>query len=84
MISYSMDIQKVRIGDFVELNGSLGVVVGVATSEAVSAVPEGHLAVWFGPEPRQSLLEREANNIPKVWTVPAEYCSLASTPQYYH
>lgn len=79
-----MDIQKVRLGDFIELNGSLGVVVGVNTDEVVATVPEGHLAVWFGPKSRQSNPEEKANNIPEVWTVPAEYCTLAPIPQYYH
>ena len=80
-----MDTQKVQIGDFVELNGSLGFVVGVSTDEVVSTVPEDHVAVWFGPEQQRPISKvATGKTIPEVWIVPAEYCMPAPQPVYYH
>ena len=50
------------LGDFVSLNGRVGVVV--ATGDDLGEELADHLAVWFG---------HVADGSPEVWTVPAEY-----------
>ena len=69
-------------GQFVEHDGLLAVVVG--TPEDGSA-PEGHVALWFG-EPRGKRISEGGvgGQAPEVWTVPAEYCTLAVTPDVRH
>jgi hypothetical protein len=62
-------------GDFVTLNDRLTVVVGI---EGDAGVPEDHVALWYGAE-------EQTSNVPRVWTVPAEYCiPVTDTPIFYH
>ena len=63
-----------RVGDFVRVGSDVGVVVGL--SDGVE-VPEEHLAVWYGEV-------GEAADVPRCRTVPAEYCEVVSTVEYYH
>ena len=63
-------------GDLVELDGKLGVVVGVAGD---ANVPDEHLAVWFGNS-HGALGGRRH----EVWTVPEEYFIAAQEPVYKH
>jgi hypothetical protein len=57
-------------GDFVQLDGRLGVFV-LAEDEA--GVPENHLGVWFGDSIQ-----------PEVWTIPTEYFAAAPIPIIKH
>ena len=61
-------------GDLLRLGQRQCVVVGTESDEAV---PEGHLAVWFGPT-------GEIDAAPEVWTVPAEYFERAPPPVIRH
>ena len=67
-------------GDFVELDGLLTVIVGI---DGDKAVPEDHLAVWFGvPRCKRVSEAGVGGQQPEVWTVPAEYCAPARSPIY--
>ena len=80
-----MDIQHVRIGDFVESDGLIGVVVGIIRDEVTPEEPEHHLAIWFGLEQQQRLSEGgTGNHVPEVWTIPVQYCQPAQPPIYRH
>lgn len=66
-----------RIGDFVEIDGLLAVVI--ATAEDGKS-PEGHLSVWFGDQQGMRSSQGGAGgSIPEVWIVPTEHCQAAST-----
>lgn len=60
-------------GDFVLLNGQVGVVV--ATGDELGEELSDHLAVWFG---------HVAEGSPEVWTVPAEYMLPGPEPTLRH
>jgi hypothetical protein len=69
-------------GQLVELDGLLGVVVGV---EGDPDVPEDHIAVWFGdPRCRRKSEGGLGGERPEVWTIPQEYFVSASAPIYKH
>jgi hypothetical protein len=71
-----------HIGTFVELDGLLGVVVGLSGE---NGVPDDHLALWFGePQGRRKSEGGEGNLVPIVWTVPTEYCLPAKPPILQH
>lgn len=70
-------MQAFNRGDFVKVNGVLGVVVGVAGEEHV---PEDHLAIWFGTDRPTSSLEGNTASRPEVWTIPQEYAQLGPRP----
>jgi hypothetical protein len=70
-------------GAFVEFDGLLAVVVGIGGQD--DDVPEDHLALWFGePETKRLSEGGSGGEVPVVWTVPAEYCDLAKSPQIQH
>lgn len=78
-----MEIHEVTIGDFIELNGLVGVVVGIGFDE--DAPEASHVAVWFGADAQQRIAEGGSENlIPEVWTVPVEYCKRANSPIFRH
>ncbi|WP_084446496.1 hypothetical protein [Hymenobacter roseosalivarius] len=78
-----MRIQDVKVGDFIELDGLLGVVVGIIPNEHGNL--EDHLVIWFGAESQKRISQGGAGNpIPEVWTVPAEYCKPAQPPVFRH
>lgn len=69
-------------GDFVELDGLLGVVVGV---EGEASVPDDHLAVWFGTPQTTRISEGgTGRHRPEVWTAPKNDFSPAAAPIYRH
>jgi hypothetical protein len=69
-------------GDFVELDGLLAVVVGLGGE---TGVPEGHVALWFGEPQGRRISDGGAGGlVPVVWTVPAEHCRPAKTPEFQH
>lgn len=71
-----------RLGQLVELNGRLAVVVGTDTD---AWVPEGHVALWFGEPGAISVSQNQMDRLrPEVWTVPAEYCTPALEPVVRH
>ena len=71
-----------KLGDFVELDGLLAVVVGTFES---GCAPEDHLALWFGEPSAIRKSQGGAGNLePQVWTVPSEYCLAAAAPIYNH
>lgn len=65
---------KLTVGQFVLINKSLGVVVGLAGSHP--DVPEDHVAIWYG--------ERTPDGKPLAKSVPEEYVSAAPRLEYYH
>jgi hypothetical protein len=71
-----------HIGEFIEFDGLLGIVVGLSGE---SGVPDDHLAIWFGePQGRRKSAGGEGNLVPIVWTVPTEYCLPAKAPILQH
>ena len=69
-------------GQFVEKDGLLAVVVGTPQD---GGAPEDHIALWFG-EPRCKRISEGGvgGKQAEVWTVPAEYCTLAASPVLRH
>jgi hypothetical protein len=69
-------------GQFVEHDGLLAVVVGTPED---GGAPEDHLVLWYG-EPRGKRISEggSGGQHPEVWTVPAEFCTLAQTPRVQH
>ena len=69
-------------GDWVEMDGLLGVVVAI---EGDPEVPEDHVAVWFG-DPRGKRLSQGGigGQRPEVWTVPVDCIVAAARPIYRH
>jgi hypothetical protein len=67
---------RLKRGDMVTMDGRLAAVVGV---EGDPAVPDGHVAIWFGDAGVGRALEvGSPRSHAEAWTVPAEYCSLAT------
>ena len=60
-------------GDFVTLNGRLGVVVPMPVQPGADL--DDHAAVWFG--------DTEQGR-PEIWTVPAEYLCAGPLPIVQH
>ena len=78
-----MRIQDVKVGDFIELDGLLGVVVGIIPDADDDS--NNHLAIWFGAESQKRISEGgTGNTVPVVWTVPTEYCNPAQPPISHH
>ena len=71
-----------KIGDFVEMDGLLAVVVA---TEECSNVPEDHLGLWFG-DPKTTRISEGGlgGSTPEVWTVPAEYCKQVDRIDFSH
>ena len=71
-----------RIGQFIEHDGLLAVVVGTADG---GLVPEDHVALWYG-HPRGARISSggHGGERPEVWTVPVEHCVAAASPSYCH
>jgi hypothetical protein len=69
-------------GDIIEHAGLLAVVVGTPED---GGAPEDHLALWYG-EPRCKRISEGGvgGQHPEVWTVPAEYCTLAASSVVRH
>jgi hypothetical protein len=69
-------------GDFIEHDGLIAVVVGTGED---GGAPEDHLALWYG-EPRCIRISQGGvgGQHPEVWTVPAEYCAPAASPDIRH
>jgi hypothetical protein len=77
-------------GDVIELDGLLGVVVGVEGDPMIGVtgghtVPDDHIAVWFG-DPRCVRKSQGGPGAqrPEVWTVPGEYFTPAEPPVWKH
>jgi hypothetical protein len=73
-------------GALVEMDGVLAVVVGLEGNEVGDdAVPEDHVAVWFG-HPQTTRLSQGGSGgaTPEVWLVPAEHFELAAPPDIKH
>ncbi len=71
-----------QIGQFIEFDGLLAVVVGISGQDDV---PDDHLAIWFGEPQGQRLSEGgQGNLVPLVYTVPIEYCLVAKPPSLIH
>lgn len=69
-------------GDFVELDGLPGVVVGVPGDPGV---PEGHLAVWFGDPRVKRVSQGGPGRIPpEVWTIPEDLLRASPPPKWLH
>lgn len=62
-----------HIGQFVRVGNDLGIIASLSDHPNV---PEDHVGVWYG--------ERNEANLPKVRTVPQEYCELVDDVEYYH
>ena len=78
-----MRIQDVNVGDFIELDGLLAVVVRIIPDE--DGNHDDHLSIWFGTESQKRIYQGGAGNaVPEVWTVPAEYCQSAQSPVFRH
>lgn len=69
-------------GDLIEHDELLAVVVGTPEDDGA---PEDHLTLWYG-EPRCIRMSKGGvgGQHPEVWTVPAEYCILAASPDVRH
>jgi hypothetical protein len=75
-------IKAFNRGDFVEVDGALGVVVGVAGEQQV---PEEHLAIWFGVDkPSSAAQEEHGVGCPEVWTIPQEYVQAGPNAIVHH
>ncbi len=73
---------KLMKGAFIEFDGLLGVVVGIAGEHGV---PEEHVAVWFGDPKGKRRSEGGLGGLrPEVWTVPIECCEQAAPPIISH
>ena len=71
-----------RLGQLVEFDGLLAVVVGIDTD---SWVPEEHVALWFGlPRGERKSQGGVGGLRPEVWTIPADDCSPAAEPIVRH
>jgi hypothetical protein len=69
-------------GQLVELDGLLAAVVG---TDEDAWVPEDHVALWFGdPQSVRKSQGGPGGLQPELWTVPAEYCTLAADPVVRH
>ncbi len=78
-----MEIHEVKIGDFLEMDGLVGVVVGIELDE--DALEDSHVAIWFGLEAQKRKSEGGTGSIvPEVWNVPIEYCHRAGSPTFRH
>lgn len=71
-----------RLGQFVEHDGLLAVVVGTPED---GMAPEDHLALWYG-DPRCVRRSQggPGGQTPEVWTVPAAYLKPAAEPTVLH
>jgi hypothetical protein len=78
-----MTENKFKKGDFVEIDGLIGVVVGIEKDEIT---PEGHLAIWFGAGQQVRASEGATSPIPvEIHTVPIAMCGkLKQTPTIFH
>lgn len=65
-----------KIGQFVTVGRDMGVVIGLPSDPNV---PEEHLAIWYGQTE-----EKDGTIVPRVRTVPEEYCIPVSEILYYH
>ena len=70
-------MEKLKIGQFVIVGKSIGVVVGLPNG---SEIPENHLAVWYG----ETADDTHGKMIPKVRTVPEDYCEPLNGVSFYH
>ena len=69
-------------GQFVETDGLLAVVVGTPQD---GGAPDDHLTLWFGePRCKRTSEGGAGGQHPEVWTVPAEYCTVAASPVARH
>jgi hypothetical protein len=62
-----------RIGDFVQINKQVGVVV--RTGEELPGDSEDHTGIWFGTYEK---------GVPEVWTIPTEYLIKGPEPVLKH
>ena len=71
-----------RKGELVELDGLLGVVVGLAGEEGV---PDEHVAVWFG-QPQVERVSRGGSGGARheAWTVPEALLASSAKPILKH
>ena len=67
--------EKDVLGKFVNVGGSIGVIVGIPDDENI---PEDHYAIWYG-QISETVLGK-----PRVRTVPIEYCEFINEIEYYH
>ena len=71
-----------RIGDFVEMDGLLAVVIA---TEDDPNVPDEHVGLWFGDPTAKRISEGGTGGAtPEVFTVPVEYCSQAPNIHFTH
>lgn len=71
-----------KIGDFIEMDGLLAVVVA---TEDNPNVPEDHVGVWFGNSTARRISEGGLRGAsPEVSTVPAEYCRRVDRMDFSH
>jgi hypothetical protein len=75
-------MRVLKVGDIVEVDGAIAVVVGTAED---LTIPEDHVALWFG-EPRCTRISNGGTGgaRPEVWTVPVEYCTRAMSAEFRH
>ena len=75
-------MKKFKKGDFVEMDGLLAMVVA---TDIEDAIPEEHLAIWFGdPNAKRKSDTEYVQNSPEVWTVPEELCNKGLEPVFKH
>lgn len=69
-------MEKLRIGQFVTVGSDVGVIIGFPNN---SQIPEDHLAIWYGQTTNDS-----EKTVPRVRTVPKEYCIPLEEISFYH
>jgi len=68
---------KRRVGEFVEVDGRLAVVVTLARAQ--NFIPPDHVGVWFGPEEHEPKpVDKNGRELPRVHFLPEECCKDAA------
>ena len=67
---------ELKIGQFVSVGKDIGIVVGFPND---NEIPEEHLAIWYG-----QTTDNNGKTVPKVRTVPEEYCEPLDGISFYH
>jgi len=65
-----------KIGQFVQVDKHVGVIVGLPDN---GEIPDEHLAVWFG-----ETIDKNGAPVPYARTVPEEYCISSNEIEFYH
>ncbi|MBJ6108342.1 hypothetical protein JAO73_04925 [Hymenobacter sp. BT523] len=75
---------NIQVGDFLEFDGLLCIVVALAGRYGDEDIPEEHIAVWFGGNDPAGKPVEEERFKPAIWTIPQEYFKKTPRPEVLH